>query len=299
MLASTPDLAEQPRRFDTPLAGVACVFVAMVSFSCSDAIAKYLSGSLPPLEVAWLRWCGFVALMLPSVIKSRGAILISHAPLLQIGRGLGLLGSSAFFIMALHLLPMATATATSFVAPMLVTALSIPLLGEAVGIRRWAAVGVGLIGMLIIVRPGTADFNSAAIFPLLSALCWAFGVIFTRKSRGADGPLTAMSYTAAVGFVVLSCAVPFDWVTPSLHQLGLAGMMALVSTAAQLLLVLAYFRAPAAVLAPISYTQLLWSAALGYAVFSNAPDGWTLVGSAVIVASGLYTAHRERTKRAA
>jgi drug/metabolite transporter (DMT)-like permease len=124
-------------------------------------------------------------------------------------------------------------------------------------------------------------------------------VIFTRKSRGADGPLTAMSYTAMVGFVVMSALVPFEWVTPSWSQLGLAMLMSLCSTTAQLLIVLAYYRAPAAVLAPISYTQLIWSTLFGYVIFMNVPDLWTGVGSAVIVASGLYTAHRERTRRGA
>jgi drug/metabolite transporter (DMT)-like permease len=285
------------RRFDTPLAGIALATLAMASFSCSDAISKFLTGAMPAVEIAWLRWCGFLGLMLPSLIRSRGRILISHAPLLQIGRGLGLLGSAAFFIAALHLLPMATATATSFVSPMLVTALSIPLLGERVGLRRWAAVGVGLVGMLIVVRPGTDSFHAATLLPLLSALCWAFGVIFTRKSRGLDGPLTAMSYTAVVGVVLLSAMVPFEWVAPTPAQIALAMLMSLCSTAAQLLTVLAYYRTPAAVLAPISYTQLIWSTLFGYVIFANVPDLWTLVGSAVIVSSGLYTAHRERTLR--
>jgi drug/metabolite transporter (DMT)-like permease len=274
--------------------GILLVLSAMIVFSCSDALAKYLSGSLPALEIAWLRWCGFVLLMLPGMVLSRGRVLRSKVPLLQIVRGLGLLASAGFFITGLRYLPMATATATSFVSPMLVTALSIPLLGEQVGVRRWAAVVVGLVGVLIVVRPGTDAFDPAAIFPLLSALGWAFGVIFTRKSRGADGPMTAMTYTALVGFVVLSCAVPFEWVRPSLHDLGFAALMALASTTAQLLIVLAYHRAPASILAPFSYTQLLWSTALGFLVFGSSPDRWTLAGMAVIVASGLYTAHRER-----
>ena len=279
---------------DDPLRGIALVVVAMASFSVSDAAAKYLSASLPAIEIAWLRWVGFFAIMLPFIVRSRGAALRSRAPLLQVARTFGLLGSACFFILSLHYLPLATAAAIAFAAPLLVTALSIPLLGESVGPRRWAAVVAGLIGVLVVIRPGTGTFGVAAVYPLLSAVSWAFGMIATRKISQLDDARTTMSYSALVGLAALSLLVPFEWVAPEPPQLALAMLMAIASTAAQFLVVTAYRLARASVLAPISYSQLIWSGLLGLFVFGNVPDVWTLVGTAIIIGSGVYTAHRER-----
>jgi drug/metabolite transporter (DMT)-like permease len=279
---------------DDPLRGIVLVLVAMASFSVSDAVAKHLSFSTAAIQIAWLRWLGFLLIMAPCILASRGAVLRSRAPLLQLMRTLGILGSAVFFIAGLGNLPLADAAAITFVAPLLVTALSIPLLREPVGPRRWAAVVVGLIGVLIVIRPGSGAVGSAAVFPLLSALSWAFGMVFTRKLGGIDGAGTTMSYSALAGFVVLSLLVPFDWKQPALPELGFAALMAVASTAGQFLVVTAYRLARASILAPISYSQLVWSGLLGLFVFGNMPDAWTLLGVAIIIASGVYTAHRER-----
>lgn len=288
--------AATARGRDEPLQGILLVLAAMMSFSGSDALSKFLAGSLPPIEIAWLRWLGFVLFLTPSIVASRGRVLVTHAPLFEVLRALGLLGSSVLFIFALRGLPLASATTIGFVSPVLVTVLSIPLLGESVGARRWAAVAVGLVGVVIVVRPGAASFDPAAVLPLLSALCWAFGVIFTRKASASDGPVTAMAYTALVGFAILSPMVVSDWVTPTPGQFALAAAMATFATGGQFLIALAYRRAPASVLAPFSYVQLVSAAALGFLVFGSVPDGWTATGAAVIIASGLYTAHRERVR---
>lgn len=293
-LSAAPPASPARPAADDPLRGILLVLVAMASFSVSDAVAKHLSLSLSPVQIAWLRWLGFLLIMAPCIVASRGAVLKSRAPLLQLMRTVGILGSAVFFIAGLGQLPLADAAAIAFVAPLLVTALSIPLLREPVGPRRWAAVIVGLVGVLIVIRPGGGTVGSAAIYPLLSALSWAFGMVFTRKLGGIDGAGTTMSYSALVGFLVLSAAVPFDWKPPALNELGLASLMALASTAGQFLVVTAYRLAKASILAPISYSQLVWSGLLGLFVFGNVPDGWTLCGVAVIIASGIYTAHRER-----
>lgn len=290
--------AEPSEPQDAALLGIGLVVAAVLSFSISDALAKSMTAQLPPVEIAWLRWCGFVVLVLPALATSRGRVLRSRAPGLQVLRSLGLVGSSVFIIVAFAYLPMATATATSFVSPLFVTALSIPFLGERVGVRRWAAVLVGLVGVLIIVRPGGAGVSSASLLPLLSAASWAVALICTRRTRGSDGAMTAMAYSALVGFAVLSALVALDWVTPRPDQVALAAAMALFSTTGQFLVVLAYYRAPASILAPFSYTQLIWSGALGYLVFDNLPDAWTWIGAVIIVGSGIYTAHRERRRMA-
>lgn len=279
-----------------PLAGMLLAVSAGFVFAISDATAKYLTPTLPVVQIVWMRWFGFLAIVTPIILFSRGEILRSRRPMLQAGRALCLILSSLLFIVGLSFLPLASATTLNFVSPMLVTALSIPLLGEQVGVRRWAAIGVGLLGVLIVVRPGSGAFDPAAIYPMLSAASWALGVVLTRKLAGIDRPWTAMCYSAIVGFAVLSVAVIPVFVLPTLREVGLAMIVAMAATAGQYLTVLAFQRAPASLLAPFTYVQLIWSTALGYLVFGNLPDRWTWIGAAIIVASGLYTAHRERVR---
>ncbi|GGF23675.1 DMT transporter permease [Aliidongia dinghuensis] len=282
------------RQSDDPVRGIMLIVAAMVFFSMSDATAKFLGQRIPPIEVVWLRYAGFTILMVPALIRHPSR-LRSAAPLLQIGRGLGLLGSALFFTSGLRYLAMADATAMSFVSPLFITALSIPVLKEKVGIRRWSAIVVGLVGVLIVVRPGTSTFNPASVLPLLSSVSWAFGIVLTRKmTQGSDHTVTTLAYAAITGLVVTSLILPFIWEPPSWQVVALGGFIACVSTTAQWLVVLGYRRASASVLAPFSYTQLVWSSLAGFLLFDMIPDSLTLVGASIIIASGLYTAHRER-----
>ena len=154
-----------------------------------------------------------------------------------------------------------------------------------------------MIGVLIIVRPGTSAFHPAAILPILSALGWACTLVLTRKISGADNVITTMTYTALVGFVVLSVAVPFFWVVPTWQQIAIGACIGTAATAGHWIVVLAFRYADASVLAPFSYSQLVWVTLLGFAMFGDVPDVWTVAGAAVIISSGLYTAHRERVRR--
>ena len=293
-VASIQGDAAMSRRVDDPIGGILLILTAMVFFSTSDACSKLLGQSLPPTEVVWLRYVGFTVLVLPGLVRNPGYFR-SSAPLLQIGRGLGLLGSALFFTAGLRFLAMADATAMSFVSPMFITALSIPVLGEKVGLRRWSAIVIGLLGVLIVVRPGTSAFNPAAIFPLLSSVSWACGIVLTRKMSGSpDHLVTTLGYAAITGAVVTSLMLPFVWVVPSPRDVAIGAVVACASTTAQWLVVLGYRRANASMLAPFSYTQLVWSCTAGFLLFHMVPDLLTLAGAAVIIASGLYTAHRER-----
>ena len=201
-------------------------------------------------------------------------------------RGAALLGSSLFFISGLRFLPIAEASATGFVAPLFVTALSIVFLGEKVGLRRWIATAVGLIGVLIILRPGTGAFHPAAFFPLVSALAWACTLIMTRMMSGTERAITTMTYSSIAGLLILSALVPFVWVTPTWHDIAFGIFIGVASTAGQWIVVLAFRYADASVLAPFSYTQLLWVSVLGFLVFGEVPDVYTITGAAFIVASG-------------
>jgi drug/metabolite transporter (DMT)-like permease len=166
-----------------------------------------------------------------------------------------------------------------------------------VGLRRWLATAVGLLGVLIILRPGSSAFHPAAIFPVISALAWACTLIMTRMMSGRYRAITTMAYSAIVGLAVVSVLVPLVWVRPSLQDVMLGVLIGIASTAGQWIVVLAFRYANASVLAPFSYTQLLVVSILGFLLFGDLPDVWTVTGAAFIVASGLYTAHRERIRR--
>lgn len=287
-----------PQRTDRPFRGIALVIASTVFLACSDALAKYLTRSLPPVEIAWIRFFVFLLIMSPAVLMRRGGnVLATKRPAIQVLRGIGLVSSSLFFIWGLGYLPIAEASATAFIAPMFVTCLSIVMLSEKVGVRRWVATLVGLVGVLIVVRPGTAAFHAAALFPIVSALGWAFALVLTRQIAGVDRPVTTMAYSAIVGFVVLSLLAPFFWVTPTWQQVGIAVVIGISSTLGHWIVVLAYRHADASVLAPFTYSQLVWVSLLGFVMFAEIPDRFTVLGACIIICSGLYIAHRERIRK--
>lgn len=281
----------------SPVKGILLLVASTIAFSVCDIITKHLAASLPAAEIAWIRYAIFSCIVVPVVLLAGGkALLRAQRPGLQVLRSFGMIASTIFFTMGLRYLPVAESTAIYFVSPILIMALSILFLGESVGWRRWIAALVGLTGVIVVIRPGTDAFQATALFPLLGATSWAAGAVVTRKMSGSDHPLTTVAYSAVVGCLSLSVALPFNWVTPSAGQLGFAFLMGLFFAVGQWLVVLAYRHGNASVIAPFSYVQLLWAGALGYLVFGALPDGWTVVGACIIAASGLYTAYRERVR---
>jgi len=285
-------------RADRPFKGIALILTSTVFLGVSDVTAKYLSASLPSVEIAWIRFLVFALIMVPAMVPGTRLYSLKTASLkLQMMRGAALLGSSLLFISGLRYLPVAEASATGFVAPLFVTALSIIFLSEKVGIRRWLATACGLVGVLIILRPGSSAFHIAAVFPILSALAWAATLIMTRMMSGREHAVTTMAYSSIAGVAILSALVAFVWVTPSWQDIRFGLLIGVASTAGQFIVVLAFRYADASVLAPFSYSQLLWVSILGFLVFGEVPSLWTMIGAAVIVGSGLYTAHREHVRR--
>jgi drug/metabolite transporter (DMT)-like permease len=287
-----------PARSDRPFRGIALILASTVFLGASDLTAKYLSATLPSIEIAWIRFVVFAVIMSPAMLPGSPLYALpTQRPGLQVMRGVALLSSSLFFISGLRFLPIAEASATGFVSPLFVTALSIVFLGESVGVRRWLATGVGLIGVLIILRPGSSAFHPAAFFPIVSAFAWACTLIMTRMLSGREHAITTMAYSSISGVCILCALVPFVWVAPSWHDLAFGIFIGVASTMGQWIVVLAFRYADASVLAPFSYTQLLWVSILGFLIFGEVPDVWTVSGAVFIVASGLYTAHRERVRR--
>jgi drug/metabolite transporter (DMT)-like permease len=281
---------------DTVFAGIGLIVLSTLFFSAGDVAAKALTGHLPPLQVAWLRYAVFAVLVLPSLLASRGLDgFVTRRLRLQIVRGLAVVVSSVLFMIGLQHLDVAETTAINFIAPVFITALSIPLLGERVGPHRWAAAAVGFLGVMLIVRPGSSAFQLAALYPIGAALVWAFAAIATRF-MSAERPETTLAYSALVGLLVLSALVPFAWQPMSLSDLGFAILTGLASTIGHWLVVRGYGLASASVLAPYSYVQLIFASLFGFGAFGVIPGSWTILGGAVIAVSGLYTAYRERVR---
>jgi drug/metabolite transporter (DMT)-like permease len=293
------DVPAQPARSGLPAdripTGIALIVLTVGLFATMDTIAKWLCLFYPVVQVVWARYTFNLVALLP-VLAQRGprAALRTTRPGLQIARGVLLLASTGFFFAALSLIPIATAASIGFVGPLLVVALSAIILKEKVGPRRWTAVGVGFVGVLIIIRPGVGDASWAMLLPLATAVCFAAFQIVTRILARSDDGTTTLVWSSGVGALLVNLAVPFAWVTPEAwHWIPLVVVGAL-GALSHWVLILAYDRAPASVLAPNSYTNLLWTIPFGYLVFGNLPDGWMLLGAAILIACGLYVWARER-----
>ncbi|QRM35797.1 DMT family transporter (plasmid) [Microvirga sp. VF16] len=281
---------------DTTFAAIGLAVIATVFFAMGDVAAKVLTGTLPAIEVTWLRYLVFCLVVVPTVFVARGVKAL-HTPRLrlQIIRALAVAGSAVLFILGLGHLPVAEATAINFISPIFITALSIPLLGETVGLRRWAAAAVGFLGVMLVVQPGGSAFQVAALLPIGAALAWAVAAIATRL-MSSEKPEATLAWSAVIGLLALTAFVPFHWRTPTAGEIGLAVLMGSCSTTGHWLIILAYRKAAASIIAPFSYVQLLFAGLLGFGVFGTVPGGMTLAGGTVIAASGLYTAHRERIR---
>lgn len=280
--------------------GILLMMLAGFLFVVMDSTAKYLSGSYPVTQIVWARYI-FHLLTLPLLI-GRGswlAVLATRRLGLQLLRSLMLLGSTFFFFLAVKFIPLATATAIGFVGPLLVTALSVPFLKEKVGPRRWAAVIIGFGAVVIIIRPGAELLHWAVFLPLLVAACFAIYQITTRILSATDSSLTTLFYSATAGAVAMTLVLPFEeWRTPDLAGWGLMAFLGLIGSLGHFVMIRAFTHAPASSLAPFSYLTLVWATLLGFVVFGDLPDRWTVLGAVILAASGLYVLYRERKVKA-
>jgi drug/metabolite transporter (DMT)-like permease len=279
------------------LRGILLVMSAVFMFSSMDTIAKYLLRTYPLPPLIWARYVVQMAFMVALLAPRMGWGLVrtSH-PWLQILRGVLLVVSSVFFYLSLTFLPMAEAAAITFVGPVLVTALSGPMLGERITPRQWVAVGLGFVGVLIIIRPGGGLLTPTAIFPLCSALAFSFYQIITRKIVGRENPLTTLFYTALVGTAVTSLGLPFAWHTPTLEQVPLIMAIGLLGGFGHFLLIRAVTQASPSALAPFIYVQLIWSTVLAFIAFGEFPNSGSLLGMLVIVSAGLLAIDWKRLR---
>ena len=285
-----------------PASAIFLVIAACFLFSFLDASAKYLvlEGMAAPF-VAWARFAVHLVLVavLFRVWSNAQAFRTGNLPA-QVVRGMLMFGSTVFNFMALQTLQLAETIAISFFAPALIVALAGPLLGEWAGWRRWLAIVVGFVGVLIVTRPGFGAFGIGHVFSFCFVTCHALYIIMTRRMGASESSESLLFYSALVPALFMLPAVPFYGSMPhGALQWGLLLVMGVCGTLGHWLLIKAYKQATTAALAPYPYTQIVWMVGLGWLAFDDLPDLWTLVGAAVIVASGLYIIHREHRLRLA
>jgi drug/metabolite transporter (DMT)-like permease len=278
--------------------GIALMCGAVACFACLDATAKYLGRHVDVIEVVWARYASaFVLALIVSNPITRPGLLQSKRPALQIVRSSMLLGATVFNFLSFQFLQLDQALVIMFSIPLMVAALAGPMLGEWVGPRRWAAILFGFGGVVLVARPGYGSIHPAALLSVLAAACSAFYAIMTRTLARFDSNETTLFYSNLVGALALLPLMPMVWKTPA-DPLDIFLMITFgaFGSLGHYLLIVGHRHAPASVLSPFIYTQLVWTATLGYLVFGDVPSEWTLAGAAMVVASGLYLVHRERVR---
>lgn len=274
--------------------GIVLAVTGIAFMACFDATAKFLGASYGIVQLVFFRSAVTLLFLLPLVARAGGVTALkSRRPLLHGLRGLFSLGAGFSFFYGLRFMPLAEAFALTFAGPVFITALSVPVLGERVGARRWLAVLVGFLGVMVMLRPGTAALRVEALLPLTAALCYAFVMLISRKLPREEPVAGILFWTALIGALATAVALPFDWQTPTPRDWGLFLFLGVMGSLTMLLLTLAYRHAPAAVIAPFDYTLLLWGLLLGWLIWRELPDPGIWPGAAILIACGLYITHRE------
>jgi len=272
-----------------PILGITLLILAMFLVPFMDAIAKLLSTRYPVLQLVWSRFFFHFILIAPLVLWRHGPkSFVTEKPVLQISRGLLLLGCTACFWAAIKFIPLADAIAIIFFDAVIVVGLSAFILKEKVPINRWFASGLGLIGVLMIVRPGFEEFHWASLLALAASTFFALYILSTRFLAGKAPPLVTLSYQSVGGFVVMTAIVPFVWVTPTQTDFILMIALALIGAVGHLLLIRAFEFSEASLLAPYLYTEIIMQAVLGYWLFGDLPDTWAWIGILLIIGVGVF-----------
>ncbi|MEP2706296.1 MAG: DMT family transporter [Roseibium sp.] len=278
----------------TTLRGFGFALLAFAIFSTHDAIIKSLGGSYSVFQIIFFSMLfAFVPMSIIMLADRAVDNFRPHHPWLVLLRsGLAIVAMSCAFY-AFTTLPMAEVYALLFATPLLVTALSVPLLGETVRFQRWAAVIVGLIGVMIVLRPGVSDFTLGHAAALVAACASSMASILIRKIGGEERSAVLILYPMTASLIVMSLLMPSVYRPVSLPDLGLMASVGFLSVIAQLCVIFAYRAAPAAVVAPLQYSQMLWATFFGVFFFYETPDFYVALGSVVIISSGMFVVWRE------
>ena len=278
--------------------GVLMAILATIFYALVDAFSKYQAREYPVEMIVWARYAVPLVLLLAVFFpKHRSSMLRTSYPGVQVIRGVLLTAGTLFIVFALRVMPIAEAQAIFFIHPVLLTLLAVIFLREKVNGLGWIAVLVGFSGVLIIVRPGGGLLTGAALLPLGLALSFSTYQIFTRIISGKEKSLNSLFYVLLVGSIAMSCALPFAWVDPTPKGLFMFGLIGVISGLGHFSTIKALEYAPASLLAPFAYIQLLWVSILGVLIFGDFPDAITIVGMIVVVAGGILVVISKRLVR--
>ena len=278
--------------------GILWQIIGMLFFGSMDAVSKHLTSSLPVIEILWVRYLFFALFgFLLAVHYSGLRGLRTSIPVLQIARGLALVFEIVLFTYAFRYLPLADAHVMAASVPLIVLALAVPILKERVGHRRWFAVILGFLGVLIILRPGFGNWQPILFLPLLGAFGFAVYLVLTRMAAKFDTIGTSAFYTGVVGLSVLTIFLPLEWKTPTIEEWGWLLLASVLGLCGHISVIKALSMAEASVLQPFFYVVLVWATFLGFIIFDDIPDFITIIGACIIVGSGLYAWYRERVNQ--
>jgi drug/metabolite transporter (DMT)-like permease len=267
---------------------------AWVMLPIMDGFAKYLSSTLPVLQITWSRYFFTVVIALPiMLIFFRKNLTWTEQPKLQLIRGLLLFCANVLFFYSISIISLSKALTLAFIAPLIVTILSPVLLGEKVGLRRWAAVIIGFIGSLIVIRPGFVEINLASIAALGTGVLYGFYLIVTRKLHNSDHPLLTLLLTGVVGAILGTMIVPTVWVQPTITEWYMMFAIGFFASIGHLFLILSLRYADASKLAPFGYFEIVTNIIIGFYFFNHFPDNWTFLGLFIIMSTGVYIFKRE------
>jgi drug/metabolite transporter (DMT)-like permease len=274
---------------DRPTLGIVLMLGALFLFVMMDSAIKASVQGLPVIQVLWARFL-FHMIVVAAALAAIGRRLPPRtgAPKLQVVRSLCLAAANLFFTAALVHVPLAECVAIGFVSPLIVTLLAARMLKERVGWQRWTGILLGFAGVLVIIRPGAGVTHPAALFVLLTAVVFAVYSVLTRRLAGVDDAFTTIFHTGVAATVVTTLIVPFFWVWPTLGQWALLLVLGALGGIGHFLLILAYQRAQASVLAPFAYTQIIWATLAGWLLFGELPDAVALIGALIVSAGGLF-----------
>lgn len=274
--------------------GALLALLAFAIFATHDVIVKVLGGIYSPFQIVF--YSVLLSFPLAMIMLMRdatpGTLVPVHPWWLALRTGAAVAtGVSAFY--AFSVLPLAQTYAILFAAPLLITILAIPVLGETVRIHRWMAVLVGLVGVLVVLRPGQTDLSLGHLAALVAAVGGSLASIVVRKIGSDERPVVMLLYPMMATFIIMACALPFVYTPMPIEHLGMLGIIAAFAWVAGRLVIAAYQAGEAAIIAPMQYSQIIWASIFGYLFFDEVIDGATALGAAIIIASGLYIVLRE------
>lgn len=283
-----------------PFKGIAFMILSVFFMNLNNALLKWLSAGYPASQIIFMRSLIMVAIVLAIAASTGGFGMLRPGNLwAHWNRGFLQLLNGLFFVLSVTYLPLAETVALTFAAPLFLTALAIPFLGEQVGWRRWGAVVVGFIGILIITRPFSEVLQLAMLFPLAAALSGAIRDIVTRKLTAKESSLSILFSSSLIATLGTLPAVPLAveplaWMMPGWIDLGLIMLTGLAVAAGHFFMIDTFRYVEAKVVAPFRYTGIIWATILGFLIWGQFPDHYTLLGVAIVIASGLYILHRQR-----